>query len=210
MTKQSRFWDRVAHKYAKRKVTNEDAYQKKLQQTREYLNADIEMLELACGTGTTAIHLAPYVRHVRAVDISLNMLEIAREKAQQAGIDNISFECSDLDEMVVADQTYDVILAHNILHLLEDKSAAIHRIFKMLKPGGVFISSTACLGQGFLWLKVIVGLGSLLGFLPSVKFFRADELKKDFSAAGFHLEENWQPSKSQALFIIARKPDEAV
>ncbi|WP_417840863.1 class I SAM-dependent methyltransferase [Terasakiella sp.] len=206
MTKQSHFWDRVAHKYAKRKVTNEDAYQKKLQQTRGYLNKDVEMLELACGTGTTAIHLAPDVRHIRAVDISLNMLEIAREKAEKAGVDNISFDCSDLDEMAVENQTYDVILAHNILHLLEEKAVAIHRIFKMLKPGGIFISSTACLGQGFLWLKVIVGVGSFFGFLPAVKFFRVDELKKDLTDAGFQIEEDWQPSKSQALFIIARKP----
>jgi 2-polyprenyl-3-methyl-5-hydroxy-6-metoxy-1,4-benzoquinol methylase len=45
------------------------------------------------------------------------------------------------------EETFDVILAFGILHLLKDFPKAIRRINELLKPGGWFISSTACMGK---------------------------------------------------------------
>jgi ubiquinone/menaquinone biosynthesis C-methylase UbiE len=206
MDKKIQFWDRVAAKYAKRKITNEEAYQKKLEQTQAYLTPETKMLELACGTGTTALHLAPYVEHIKAVDLSLNMLEIAKEKAQKSGIENITFSCCDIEAEPLPEQSYDVILAHSILHLLQEREPVLQKIYKALKPGGVFISSTACLGKGFWWLKMIIVPGAFFGLLPSIRFFTDTELKEQFCQTGFEIIEDWQPSKAQALFMIARKP----
>ena len=66
MYQPSKFWDRHAERYAKSPVADEASYQKKLQVTREYLRPDMEILEFGCGTGSTAITHAPYVKHIRS------------------------------------------------------------------------------------------------------------------------------------------------
>ena len=67
--------------YSRRPVADEAAYQHKLEKTREYLTPEMSVFEFGCGTGTTGIHHAPYVKSVRAIDVSKNMIDIARGKA---------------------------------------------------------------------------------------------------------------------------------
>ena len=92
MDKSARLWDRFAGRYSKQPIADESAYQKKLQVTREYLRPDMDILEFGCGTGSTAIIHAPYVKHIHAIDISSKMIEIAREKAAVAKVENVIFE----------------------------------------------------------------------------------------------------------------------
>ena len=77
MAEQTKFWDKIADRYAKQPIADEAAYQKKLQVTRDYFRSDMEVLEIGCGTGSTAILHAPYVKHIRAIDFSTNMLAMA-------------------------------------------------------------------------------------------------------------------------------------
>ena len=141
MDRSAKFWDRIAERYAKRPVADEAAYRKKLDIARGYLRPDMEVLELGCGTGSTAIVHAPHVKHIRAVDISSDMLVIANRKAGAANIENITFERSAFDDLEVADGSTDAVLALSILHLLEDRDVAITRVHNMLKPGGVFVTN---------------------------------------------------------------------
>ena len=101
MPEPSRFWDRHAEGYAKRPVADEAAYQKKLQVTQEYLRPEMEVLEFGCGTGSTALVHAPHVRHIRAIDISAKMLDIARGKAEAAKVGNVTFEQAAIDDFEV-------------------------------------------------------------------------------------------------------------
>ncbi len=75
----------------------------------------------------------------------------------------------------------------------------------MLKPGGVFISSTACLGGALPVLRVILPIGRFFGLLPLVKFFTVEELERDLTDAGFRIDYRWQPGKRKAVFIVAKK-----
>lgn len=59
MPQPSKFWDKMAERYSKRPVSDEAAYQKKLQITQEHLHPHMELLEFGCGTGSTAITHAP-------------------------------------------------------------------------------------------------------------------------------------------------------
>ena len=93
------FWDKIAEKYAKRPVADQSAYERKLATTRRYLRADMEVLEFGCGTGATALHHAPFVKHIRATDISGKMIEIARSKAEAQGVTNVTFEQSDVEAL---------------------------------------------------------------------------------------------------------------
>ena len=146
MRQPSRFWDRIAERYAKRPVADEDAYQKKLQVTRDYLRPDMEVLEFGCGTGSTAIAHAPYVKHIQAIDISSKMIDIAQRKAAADNVENVTFVQSGIEEYSAPDQSLDAVLGLSILHLLENKEEAIAKVHRMLKPGGIFVTSTACLG----------------------------------------------------------------
>ncbi len=207
MTKPSRFWDRHAKGYAKRPVADEGAYQRKLKVTQDYLTPDMEVLELGCGTGTTALIHAPFVKHITGIDISRNMLDIARAKAESGNVENVTFRQSSIDDLQTPDASYDAVMGHSILHLLKNKEAVIARVHRMLKPGGVFVSSTACLGGRVPVLRAILPVGRFLGLLPLVKFFTVEELEGDLTDAGFRIDHQWQPDKSKAVFIVATKAD---
>ena len=205
MHQPSKFWDRIAEGYAKKPVADEAAYQKKLAVTREYLRPDMEVLEFGCGTGSTAIAHAPYVKHIRAIDISSKMIEIAQGKADADDVKNVTFEQSTLDDLDVPDETFDAVMGHSILHLLENRDDAIAKVYGMLKPGGVFVSSTVCI-VGFLKIfKVIGPIGKFFGLLPLIKVFSKKELEDSLTAAGFAIDYQWQPDKSMGVFIVAKK-----
>lgn len=201
----SRFWDRIAERYSRRPVADEAAYQRKLEVTREYFDPAMDVLEIGCGTGSTAIAHAPHVRHIRAVDISEKMIEIAKRKADAANIGNVTFERSSIDELRVPDETQDAVLALSILHLVEDRDDVIARIYRMLKPGGVLVSSTVCLGDTMRWFKLIGPIGWFLGLMPLVRVFTVDDLRQSMTGAGFRIDHEWQPGDGRTLFLIAKK-----
>lgn len=205
MDRELAFWNKLADKYSRRPVADEAAYQKKLDKTREYFQPDMDVLEIGCGTGSTAIVHAPFVGHIRASDLSTRMIEIARDKAKAAGIENVTFEASSVDALDILDASIDVVMAHNILHLLDDREQAIADIHNMLKPGGVFVSSTACIGDMMLPLRLIIPVGRLLRLFPLVKVFSVVELKESLENAGFEIDCEWQPKRSAPAFIICRK-----
>jgi ubiquinone/menaquinone biosynthesis C-methylase UbiE len=207
MDKSARFWDRIAERYSKRPISDEAAYQKKLQVTREYLRPDMELLEIGCGTGSTAISHAPWVKHIHAIDISSKMLAIAQDKAAAEKLENITFEQSTIDEFSAPDQTLDVVLGLSILHLLDNWEEVVARVHEMLKPGGVFITSTACIGDSMKFFKVVAPIGKFLGLMPLVKVFTTRELEGGLSDAGFEIDYQWQPGKKDAVFIVAKKAE---
>ena len=207
MDQSSKFWDKIAERYSKKPVADEAAYQKKLKIAREYFQSDMAVLEFGCGTGSTAIAHAPYVKHIRAIDISSKMIEIAQGKADVEKVTNVTFERSTIEGLSVPDQTLDAVLGLSILHLLEDKEAIIVKVYRMLKPGGIFISSTACLGDTMQYIKLIAPIGKFLGLMPLVKVFTTKELKDSLTDAGFQIDYQWQPGKGKAVFIVAKKTE---
>ncbi len=206
MPKTARFWDFIAKRYARQPIADEASYQKKLEVTQTYFRPDSEVLEFGCGTGSTAIVHAPKVKHIRATDVSSKMLKIARGKVETQGIENITFEQVTIEDLEAPDGSVDMVMAHSILHLLEDKEAAIAKAFKMLKPGGVFVTSTVCLGNSMKWFRFIAPVGHFLGVLPLVNFFTAEELETAFTDAGFEIDYKWRPGPDKAVFMIDKKP----
>lgn len=205
MSHSTKFWDRMAERYSRKPVVDEAAYQKKLRLTREYLRADMEVLEFGCGTGSTAIAHAPFVKHIHATDISSRMIEIAQDKARAADIDNVTFEQSTIEELSVRDQSVDAVLGLSILHLLENREQAIAKVHRMLKPGGRFVTNTMCLGDTMKWFRFIGPIGRFLGLIPLVKVFTAKELEYSLNSGGFEIEHRSQPGTDKAVFIVAKK-----
>ena len=205
MNKNTRFWDRIAEKYARQPISDEAAYQKKLQVTRDYLRPYMRVLEIGCGTGSTAIAHAPCVEHIRATDISPNMIDIARTRAAEAGVDNVTFEVSAVEDLQVEDPGVDAVLALSLLHLVADREAVIAGVHRMLQPGGFFISNTACLGDRMRYMRPILPIGRMLGLMPMVKVFTVGQLEASLTGAGFDIDYRWRPEKGVAVFMVARK-----
>ncbi len=198
----ARFWDRIAKRYASTPVPDQAVYERKLAQTAALLKPTDQVLEIGCGTGTTAINLAPHVAHITATDISTNMLDIARHKA--AGINNVTFKLANAEQLPETDQPMDVVLAHSILHLVRQPDQVLHHLAAVLKPGGYLVSTTACIQDFMAWFKYLVPIGSRLGLLPQVQVFSKEDLLNWHAAAGFSVTEQWQPGPKNGVFIIAK------
>lgn len=207
MKEQAKFWDWMAERYARQPIADESAYGEKLSRTRQYLGPECRVLEFGCGTGSTAIAHAPYAGHVHATDISAKMLAIAKERACAEGLSNVSFEQATLGDLGGNAVTWDVILGMNVLHLVPDMGLNIALAHALLKPGGVFVSSSPCLADMAMPFRLIAPLFRWLAFLPSVTVFSREELETRLEKVGFVIETSWQPGNNKAVFIVARKPE---
>lgn len=208
MTEDARFWDRIADKYSRQPISDENVYQRKLAMTRARLRPDMRVLEYGCGTGGTALIHAPHVAHIHAIDVSSGMIDIARGRQADAGINNVTFEVSGIDAFKAEDGSYDAVLALSILHLVEDPAKIIAKSAALLKPGGYFISSTFAAQDQAWWLKFIAPVGKALGkFPPVLEFFSLEDLKAWHTDAGLEIEEEWRTGRMNADFLIAQKPE---
>lgn len=205
------FWDKAAKKYAKSVIADEDAYIYTLQRTRSYLSPGDHILEVGCGTGSTALLLAGDVKQITASDLSGNMIRIGSEKARDQGISNVNFVTAALFDGAIENGPYDAVLALNLLHLLEDLPAAIERINGLLKPGGTFISKTICTQASgtpltFRLIRMILPLMQWIGKAPYVNFMTIDELERTISSKGFKIVETGNyPASPSRRYIVARK-----
>ena len=204
MSNEASFWDRIANKYSKSPIKDVPAYEKTMERTRAYLTDGNEALEVGCGTGSTALLLADQVKHMTASDISGNMIEIAKGKAEDQGRDDVDFVRATLDDNPFGGRTFDAVLAFNFLHLLRDVPGAIARAKDLLKPGGVFISKTVCLAERSPVLRVLVYIMQLFGKAPYVNFLSVRDVDALVAAGGFEIVETGEYPRS-SRFIVARK-----
>lgn len=201
------FWNRTATRYARRPVADEAAYQTKLSLTQDYLRPDMDVLEIGCGTGSTALVHAPKVRRYLATDAADRMIDIARTKLVTSGLDNLRFRVASLDDVAALPERFDAVLCLNLLHLLKDPKSAIERIHCLLKPGGIFVSSTACLKDTKSWLRPVAVVARLCRLAPFVAFLSRQEVTSHLTATGFDILHTWVPENaSEVLFVIARRP----
>lgn len=201
------FWNLIARRYARQPVADEAAWRHKLDLTRERLRPDMRVLEFGCGTGSTALIHAPHVAQIDAIDYSRAMIDIATEKAREAGVTNVHFAQAAIEDWDRPAESYDAVLAMSILHLVADPPAVLARVRHLLKPGGLFFSSTICLKDMATPIRRVLPGLSALRLVPRVQQFSAEELTAACEAAGFRIETTWRPAPDRALFVIARMTD---
>ncbi|MEO1082155.1 MAG: class I SAM-dependent methyltransferase [Pseudomonadota bacterium] len=199
------FWDRVADRYSKRAIADPETYERKLHSTQALMRPEMKILEFGCGTGSTALLHAPHVAHVDATDVSAAMVDIGRDKALRAGINNVEFLQAGVDDFSAPEGSYDMVLALNLLHLLPDHGAALAKCHRLLKPGGFFVSTTPCLSDRMWYLRPVIPLMRWVGMAPPVSFLKASGLEKEITAAGFETQEQWTHGSTNSLFLVARK-----
>lgn len=205
------FWDKAARRYATDPIADMVGYKQTLERTRRWLRADHHVLEIGCGTGTTALHLARSVGSYLATDVSAHMVAIAREKLVQHPRAGLRFETADADApQPRAQGVYDVILAFNVLHLVSDLDATVEACAAALVPEGILISKTPCLKEMnplIPWLAVPIA--RLLGKAPPVSTLGQDDLCATMKRHGLEVvavERHAGKGRDVRPFIVARKP----
>jgi ubiquinone/menaquinone biosynthesis C-methylase UbiE len=201
------FWDRIARKYAADKIQDLAGYERTLDRTRHFLRSGDTVLELGCGTGTTALTLAPHVSRIVATDVSSEMIAIAREKAAAQSSSNVDFSTATPDSMSSPKGLFDAILAFNLLHLLAARASAFAQVHRLLKPGGLFITKTPCLAEMNPLIRLAVPLMRMVGKAPYVAFFSAGDLESEIEASGFTIVErarHGSKRKDPRIFVVAR------
>ena len=206
----ARFWDRIAIKYAADPIADMGGYEVTLRRVQGLLSADKDVLEIGCGTGSTALRLAPFTRRLLATDVSAGMIAIAREKLAADPVPQLSFAVADADAAVAGQGEYDAVLAFNLLHLVTDLDRALELAMQALRPGGLLISKTACIAEmnpliPYLALPVMRAIGKA----PHVLCFDADVLLSAIARQGMDIvsvERHGTRGKDIRVFIVARKP----
>lgn len=198
------FWDMRAPTYDQTSGgVYAHAYDLTVEHALRYLEPSHQVLEFACGTGLVTLRLAPHVAHIRGIDISPQMVDIAREKARS--VPNVEITNTDLFDPCLKPGSFDAVCAFNVLLYLPDLPAALARIQELLKPGGVFLSATDCLGArpSVMGLKKLVK--SRTGSMPYVAFLTRRGLERRIARSGFTVleRENLFPNPPN-LFVAAR------
>ncbi|MDP3692439.1 bifunctional 2-polyprenyl-6-hydroxyphenol methylase/3-demethylubiquinol 3-O-methyltransferase UbiG [Bradyrhizobium sp.] len=204
-----RFWDRTSRKYAAAAIADQAGYERSLERTRALLAPDDRVLELGCGTGTTALRLAGDVQSYYATDISAEMIAIAEEKRSAGPVPSLVFRTATAETLAPEGGQFDAVLGFNYLHLVRDPPATLRRVHALLSADGLFISKTPCLGD----MNPLIRLALLpamraIGKAPNVSVFRATELSQLISAAGFDIlatEDHATKGNGARPYIVARK-----
>ncbi len=204
MTTSSDFWDNISIKYSKRPVPSEEIYQEKLKRTQKLFSADSVVMEFGCGTGTTSLIHAPYVKQIEAYDYSPEMIKIANEKKALQKIENVSFKVKDMDQIEFTSEKYDVVMGHSILHLTQNNQEILQNVFKSLKPGGHFVSSSDCIKEMNFIIRQIIPFMTSIGKAPVINAFSSDELIELHKSVGFKIYDAWRYKKGE-LFLVAQK-----
>ena len=205
--KSSRFWDKRSKVFDEQVLSvYENAYKKTIKRSIPFLKPEDTMLEIGCGTGNATIPLSQYVKKITAIDISEEMMLKAAEKAKEEGRENITFRQKDLLELDIEPESYDVVAAYNVLLYMKNQEKVLEKIYDILKPGGVFLSATDCLGRNLSKESVRKFLKSKLHVMPYVSFDTPVGLMRKIQRKGFLVIEIVNLHRNPPnIFIVAQK-----
>jgi ubiquinone biosynthesis O-methyltransferase len=144
--KSEEFWDMSSKNYDKTEERFEYIHSKSRANTKKYLKSSDIVLDYGCGTGTTSSEIANQVKEIYAIDISSRMIEIAKRKSVASKVENINFSQTDIFDKRYKKESFDVILAFNMLHTVADPQVVLQTIYELLKPEGFHFCNTLLTG----------------------------------------------------------------
>jgi len=133
-------WNRLASLYDYFVSTEENTYNEIKRKIIDHINYEDKILELASGSGRIALDLCPHCKYIEASDISTEMIQRANLLKSHSRYQNISFDVQDVCAINADNDTYDVIILSNALHILPHPDHAMNEIKRVLKPGGKLIA----------------------------------------------------------------------
>lgn len=182
---ESRFWDRFANYYDSfiNKVFRK-SYAFILGNIESDLNSNLNVLEIGTGTGIIPFSICSRVSSIVATDISSEMVHIANKKLTKTKIQNIVFQIQDSYNLTFPDNSFDMVIASNLFHLLYEPEKPLNEVKRVLRENGIFIAPTLCTGENTKSKIIASIIGTLSGF-KVVNKWSINEFKNMLTNNGF-------------------------
>ena len=188
MRNSQNFWDKNAGRYDRFMRKDTAAYEQLYELLRPVVRQKT-VLDLATGTGLIAKHIVRYADHIEATDASQEMIEQAKQGVKSA---ELYFSVQDMFHLPYADQSFDVVIVVNALHIVPEPEKALSEIRRVLKDDGVLVAPTFTHADNTFFGKVKAFFMKLAGFPLHSKWTSHEYL-------AFLRENGWTVQKSTVL-----------
>lgn len=188
MRNSQNFWDKNAGRYDRFMRKDAAAYERLYRLLRPVVRQKT-VLELATGTGLIAKHIVHSADHIEATDASQEMIEQAKQGVKSA---KLYFSVQDMFHLPYADQSFDVVIVVNALHIVPEPEKALSEIRRVLKDDGVLVAPTFTHADNAFFGKVKAFFMKLAGFPLHSK-------RTSHEYLAFLRENGWTVQKSTVL-----------
>ena len=182
------FWDKNAGRYDRFMRKDGAAYEEVYELIRPLVKAKT-VLELATGTGLIAKHIVNAAAHIEATDASPEMILETKRDNQSA---KLHFSVQDMFHLPYADESFDVVIVANALHIVPEPEKALSEICRVLRDDGVLVAPTFTHADNSFFGKVKAFFMKLAGFPLHSKWTSEEYLE-------FLRENGWTVQKSTVL-----------
>ena len=187
-TMNKNFWDKNAGRYDAFLARDAAAYERMVH-LMHHTAQDKDVLELAAGTGLISRKIAGIARSVEATDQSPEVIAQARRDNPSR---KLHFSVQDMFRLPYAEESFDVVIVSNALHIVPQPEKALAEIRRVLKDDGVLIAPTFTHGNGTLQGRIKLFFMKLAGFPLNSRWSSADYL-------AFLRQNGWTVRKSAVL-----------
>ena len=181
------FWDKNAGRYDRFMRKDRAAYDEMYELIRPVVRHKT-VLELATGTGLIAKHIVNAAAHIEATDASAEMITEAKRTRSA----KLHFSVQDMFRLPYANQSFNVVIVSNALHIVPQPEKALQEIKRVLKDDGVLIAPTFTHAGNSFSGKVRAFLMKRVGFPLHSKWTSAEYLR-------FLRQNGWAVRKSTVL-----------
>lgn len=188
MQEHKNFWDKNAGRYDRFMRKDRAAYDEMYELIRPVVRHKT-VLELAAGTGLIAKHIVNAVAHIEATDASAEMIAEAKRDTRST---KLHFSVQDMFRLPYAEESFDVVIVSNALHIVPQPEKALQEIKRVLKDDGVLIAPTFTHAGNSFSGKVKAFFMKLAGF-PLHSRWTSEEYLRFLSQNG------WTVRKSAVL-----------
>jgi 2-polyprenyl-3-methyl-5-hydroxy-6-metoxy-1,4-benzoquinol methylase len=205
MMEQNEFWDQRSDKYDLN-IRGENFFGPTIEKTRTLLNESDLVLDVGCATGEIGLEIANTVQHVHGIDTSKVMIDKAKCKAEERKINNVEFDCLDVNAQSIKRESYNKIFAFNVLHLVDNPIQAINRMSELLCENGHVVSETPCLGERGWLFRALIAVFVKVGMAPPIMGLSYRKMKQMFLENKFEIvQEEIFDDKDKVVWIVAKK-----
>lgn len=124
--------------------------------------------------------IADQVNNIIAIDISPQMISVAQNKATRLSVSNVDFQVADGYSLIYEDESFDVIILFNALHIVQEPETVLSEMYRLLKPDGYLVTATDCYAEPVIFsvkLQLLAAkIMKLLGMISYLKKYQKADI----------------------------------
>ena len=164
------FWSTFARFYDVAEALNGSVYREMTETTVRLVPHGSAVLDCAAGTGELSLAASRRAKRVVCTDCSGEMIKVAQKKAKKRRFVNIEFERANIFHLNYADGEFDIVIAGNVLHLLDNPEKAVRELYRVTKSGVKILLPTFMTRDTSAISETLLKAYKRLGFSPSAEY----------------------------------------